>query len=217
MTGKTHMMFGLGCAGTVLCLTNQTNLWLGGLSLGSAAIGSIMPDIDCPSSNTSYGAMITHVPGFHLLSKLCGKVSSHRRFWHTIFAAIIFMCLFFVLVLGLFFLLAHFFGYNIYSWMYPSTHELSSVFVASDYVFINCVDMAFYFLFGFISHLIADSFNPQGVPWLFPFVPLSKKQHVPVISVRTASSKELIYRWVSFIFMIITCGYWLYTVIVNIL
>lgn len=56
---------------------------------------------------------------------------------------------------------------------------------------------------GYISHLAMDSFNPQGVPWLWPIT----KKHFSIPLVRTGSILE---NWVVNPAMLILCAalYW---------
>jgi inner membrane protein len=53
----------------------------------------------------------------------------------------------------------------------------------------------FGFLVGWLSHLLADSFNRKGVPWIFPIS--GKKFHV--MSVLTGSYEETIFRYVAIV------------------
>ena len=55
------------------------------------------------------------------------------------------------------------------------------------------------FFAGYISHLVLDSFNPSGVPWLWPL-----KTHFKVPLVQTGSVLE---RLVIMPFMLVSCNY----------
>lgn len=209
MTGRTHMMFGLSCGAVGLLVTKQNDLFVGLTSLLAVTAGSIAPDIDCPPSRNSYGASITHLPFMGLLSRGMAKISSHRRFWHTPIAQVILSLINFLFVYGLFMLIAKIFGYGVFDFIYPENYEAQSL-PYSFFILCFSIVLSGYFLLGCLSHLIADTFNPQGVPWLFPIKKLSIKYHIPKISVRTSSLGENVYKWIAFVLMILFCGYWFY-------
>jgi membrane-bound metal-dependent hydrolase YbcI (DUF457 family) len=216
MTGRTHMMFGLSCGAVGLLLIHQTNLFVGMAALTATTVGSLAPDIDCPPGRDSYGASITHWPLMGLVSRGMSKISSHRRFWHTPIAQFIFAFINFLILYGLCMLIVKCFGYDTFSFLYPDNYEMQS-FQYSDFILLFVINLTVFFLIGCFSHLIADTFNPQGVPWLFPLTKLSTKYHVPVISVRTSSVSEGIYRWIVFFTMVLSCGYWLYLTVIGML
>jgi len=55
------------------------------------------------------------------------------------------------------------------------------------------------FLIGWLSHLIADSFNKKGIPWLYPFT--KKKFHIA--TVLTGHHEETIFRTIVCVIFII--------------
>lgn len=60
------------------------------------------------------------------------------------------------------------------------------------------------FWLGWLSHIIADSFNKKGVPWLFPF----SSKHYHIATVKTGTKEEEVFRYISIGFFVVV-----YTVI----
>ena len=76
---------------------------------------------------------------------------------------------------------------------------LSSVNIFTDILFSSWVG----FIIAWLSHLVIDSFNKKGVPWLYPFV----TKHYSVMSITTGTKEEDFFRLVSIVFFI--CFYFL--------
>lgn len=60
------------------------------------------------------------------------------------------------------------------------------------------------FWLGWFSHLIADSFNKKGVPWLFPLKnSKGKYTHYHILAITTGTEEETIFRVASIVIMIV--------------
>lgn len=174
MLGKTHSIFGAVCALGVLVATKQSDPVTAGICIACASVGALTPDLDHPQATLSQKNII-----FGAASRVMSGVSSHRRFWHTIPACLLFSAFFFAVMVLV--------GGAVSSMLEPKI-EIPSLMP----YYINA---AIYFFIGALSHLIADALNPQGAPLLWPLQKnLNKKVHVPVICVETGSPGEMIYR-----------------------
>lgn len=168
MTGKTHLAAGIA-TGLGACMAIHTNdPILLAESVVCASLGSLMPDIDCDISCISHLGLISRI-----LSKICSTISSHRRFWHTPIAGLIFATTTMLLFMGI--------------------GSLQIPFLSDRIESIPIYIPFIMFYLGYLSHLLLDSCNPQGVPWLWPLRPLSKKIRFKRIAVTTASHKEVYY------------------------
>ena len=169
MTGRTHLAAGITTGlGACLLLKNPDPNTVT-VSVLCSSLGSLMPDID------THKATISHL-GFlsRGLATICSSISTHRRFWHTPIAGIIFATTTMLLFLAL---------------------RLTQIPLVSIWAYNIPLYIPFImFYFGWLSHLLLDSCNPQGVPWFFPAEPLSKKKSFKRISVTTASNKEIYYK-----------------------
>ena len=168
MTGKTHLAAGIS-TGLAACLAIHTdNPILLTESVICASLGSLMPDIDCESACISRLGLMSRI-----LSKICSKISSHRRFWHTPIAGLLFATTTMLLFMGIGKL-----GIPLVS------NRINSI--------PNYIPFIMFYL-GYLSHLLLDNCNPQGVPWLWPISPISKKVRFKRIAVTTTSNKEVYY------------------------
>ena len=181
-------MFGTACALGALVLTKQTDPVIAGIAIASASVGALSPDLDHPQATLSRKNII-----FGASSAVMSNLSSHRRFWHTIPACLIFTAAYFVLI-GV---IGNAFGGALDT--YFDVPKLMPYYIWA----------AVYFFIGAFSHLVADSFNPQGAPLLWPIQPnLNKKVHVPVICVETGSPGEMIYMAIfSLMAVVLGCVY----------
>lgn len=82
MLAKTHIAFGILFALPLYFGFGNGNL----VFLGSAIFGSLLPDIDHPMSFVS-----TLHPSIQFLSRHISEELGHRTFFHSLFAAIIFL------------------------------------------------------------------------------------------------------------------------------
>ncbi|RKD30050.1 metal-dependent hydrolase [Thermohalobacter berrensis] len=157
MKGKTHMMLGVASGITVALNFSADNA---GILVGSAIIGSIIPDIDHPRStfnqkvllikNKIYKAIIYSIIGIIFLhffietnekslgilgtALILTGVSNHRGFTHSL--------------LGIF--------------LYSTVIKM----LATKY---NINDAYLGFVIGYMSHLIADYFTRGGIRIFYPF------------------------------------------------
>ncbi len=76
------------------------------------------------------------------------------------------------------------------------THSLFGAFIftlisAMVFFYILCCDTLYsmLFLFGYLSHLLADSLNPTGVNWLWP-----KKKKYKIAIIKTGSKGEVVFQ-----------------------
>lgn len=186
MLGVTHSTFGVACALGGLILTKQADPLIAGIAIASASVGALSPDLDHPQATLSRKNVV-----FGAISQIMSHLSSHRRFWHTIPACMIFSAAYF----GILYLFGSLIGTG-----------MSGVTKVPDLMPYYIV-ATIYFFVGAISHLIADAMNPQGSPLLFPIqMDLNKKVHIPIICVETGSPGELIYRTV-FAILVAILGY----------
>lgn len=169
MTGRTHLAAGI-TTGLGACLLMQTkNPNIVAVSALCSSFGSLMPDIDTDKATISHLGFLSRG-----LATICSSISSHRRFWHTPIAGVIFATTTMLLFLAL---------------------RLTQIPLVSTWAYNIPLYIPFImFYLGWLSHLLLDSCNPQGVPWFFPAAPLSKKKSFKRISVTTASNKEIYYK-----------------------
>ena len=173
MLGKTHSTFGVACALGALIVTKQTDPIMAGVAVASASVGALSPDLDHPQATLSQKNIL-----FGILSRFLSGLSSHRRFWHTIPADLIFSAAYFAILM----VLANLVGMGLQTFM--KVPDLMPYIVYA----------TVFFFIGALSHSVADAFNPEGSPLLFPIQPnLSKKISVPIISVTTGTIGEMAY------------------------
>ena len=180
MMGKTHTIAG-ACFGALgLIVAHQTDPILAASALACSTAGGLMPDIDHPQASLARRNLF-----FGSISRLCAKVSRHRRFWHTPIAIV-------AMAAG-FFLILSFLNVTVLEWCLNLMGSFAGLEIPR--ISVGKIGiLTLFFFFGELSHLVADSFNPEGVPWLWPLFPLEKKFHVPLISVTTNTPMETMYR-----------------------
>ena len=200
MLGVTHIINAMATGACASLLIAPDKPTVQCLMIMSSAIGGITPDIDFPAGTKNgkwqRGSLICHFPLCGLLGKFCAKISSHRRFWHTVLAALIFTIINFSLWLLCLNILEFFVkssGFNdIVNILDINTNLFSSGITLTQNISL-AICLSFFFFLGFINHLVLDSCNPHGIPWKFPFdLNLSHKQHifVPGGLFTTGSTKE---------------------------
>jgi len=187
MMGKTHTACGAMFSAGALVLLHVTDPAQAIVGMAFGSIGSLVPDIDHPQATLARRNMLLGA-----ISRACAGLSTHRRFWHTPVACA-------AITIGTWFLLQFLNGVlglpirNGLQWCGEHSH-LKILQEAADASTGGLILTACVFLFiGMISHLFADSLNPEGVPWLWPLRPLEKKLHVPVISIKTNTGLESLY------------------------
>lgn len=200
MTGRTHTACGAMFAAGALVLFRVTDPAQAIVGMAFGSIGSLVPDIDHPQATLARRNMLLGA-----ISRACASLSSHRRFWHTPVACA-------AITVGTWFLLQlidGIVGTPLKNWTAAlgDKAHLTILSNMADTSAGGLILTACVFLFiGMISHLCADSLNPEGVPWLWPIRPLEKKLHVPIISITTGTAMETFYRDL-FVVMTVTCLY----------
>ena len=209
MTGKTHMLIGGLTAGVAVALA-VTHRRLGfdinghtaypALFVLPAIVGGLGPDVDMPNSISgrfvrkflTYGILgigatlfvlvvATIVRGGDLLSLAslavlfiltCGVMffiskAKHRRETHSGL-----FCLILILPLSV------------------------VVIMSSASLLLNLlISLWVGFWIGWVSHLVADSFNKRGVPWLYPLKNTKGKlTYYSVMSITTGTHEETIFK-----------------------
>ena len=174
MTGKTHLAAGIatGLGACIIIKQIDPDLATAGVvttAVVCSSLGSLMPDIDCESACISHLGLLSR-----LLSKLCSSISSHRRFWHTPIAGLIFATTTMLTFIGL---------------------SMIQIPVIQNRIIKIPIYIPFIlFYLGWLSHLLLDTCNYQGVPWIWPFAPLSKKKRFKRVAITTASEQEVYYK-----------------------
>lgn len=195
MTWKTHLAGGLQAGLLFTAVTGHTGT-LAFTEIGIAMLGSVLPDIDHPSSKISRTDL-----GLRLVSSGISKVTKHRRGTHTIwcsalFAAILLLLFYLIptaqtpvllaIAIGIVADLAHirigtFLGIAAL-FILPMFPDIPMLTISRD----NALLYAAALFAGCISHLIYDTFNPQGIMWLHP---VSKKRF-SIANIQTESKSE---------------------------
>lgn len=180
MTGRTHVVCGtatlLGIASiypATLTVGPVTVVpWIG---LAMVGLGSLLPDIDHP--NTRLGRK------YHFISRHC----THRGITHTLLFPALFTFLMYLTSL-----------FNS-----PSLGDSKVACKAVDIlVHIVPASLLFGLAIGWLSHVIADLFNPKGCPILWPIIPY--RIHLARIYTRNDRTGE--HRWGEQIFTYLYCG-----------
>ena len=172
MTGKTHMVGGLMAGLTWCAVSPPKDIPEASIMLFGSIAGSLLPDIDHPQSKIAKSNILVGT-----LSRIVSapEWGHHRRFWHSIWAFIIFgICGFLLTTLfsqGVVFLL--------------SQAGMKATFDVSQYAVL--VGMSF--LFGSISHGVMDSLTIQGNQWIYPF-----KLQLRLLPIQTGSPLETVFR-----------------------
>lgn len=213
MMWKTHAIGGLQAGVIVMAATNTPSekallVW------GAAAIGSLIPDIDHPDSKISRFDVL-----LSLVSEGLSKVVKHRRETHTVWAAI--LCSLVVALLMMPALISSeitttyitalgiaigldIFGLKIGSFagilffIYCTTKGVNFPEMPSENILLVAVAL----LLGYISHLVYDSANREGIMWLHPY---SKKRY-HYLNIQTQSRGETLFAILNFFILIIMIG-----------
>jgi len=159
MLYRTHLLAG---AAAGLVLAGNSDILL--MSVGTAGIAALLPDLDSPHSKL--GRLVPFI------SWPLNITIGHRGVLHSLLAAIAISLLMMIIRI----------------WYPISNNFIFAVFV------------------GYVSHLVLDSFNPSGVPWLWPL-----KIHFRVPLIQTGSILE---RLVVIPAMLVLCV-WLAWPIIN--
>ena len=172
MMAKTHMVGGL-LGGLAWCAVSPpSNLPETTIMLTGTVFGSILPDIDHPQSKIAKTNIIVGTVSRIITTPEWGK---HRRFWHSIWACLIFGAAFFFLT-GVFsnlvVTLMGTIGYKIH-------------FDITQYAMLIGISVAY----GCLWHLILDACTIEG------WNPLWKpKFRICLLPIHTSSPLELIFR-----------------------
>lgn len=174
MTGKTHLALG---ATASLTLTTNLPIKSKVLILAFSLIGSLVPDLDHPRAKLNQKILLFKNGLYKfILYFTLGVISIY---FHFVSKNEIFLPLGIVLIL---------LGYSSHR---TFTHSIFGFVLASIVVKIISEkyfldDIYYGFLIGYITHLIADFFNPQG---LQIFYPLKNRFHSP-FTVKTGGKIE---------------------------
>lgn len=151
MTGMTHFLVG-AIAGTMAVAAMEPNEWPKEILIGVAAIAATFPDLDTERS------LIQKL----LLRNVDPKV---RRFIIGASGVGLISLTHFsngFLLAGLFLLLASALPHRTF------THSLLALGMITWATYILEPEWAPVVFAGYLSHLVADSLTPHGVPWLWP-------------------------------------------------
>ena len=199
MIWSTHLAGGVQAGLAMVAITNPEP-HLAAIEIGSAMLGSVLPDIDKP------GSKITQKDyGLSLVSKAISKFTKHRRATHTIWAAFLFGLFFFFLLkiatvetitgasvaLGLLVaILLDFldlkigiFAGIITFYVVPYLDVIPQIKIDSNVALICGIGITA----GCLVHMLYDTFNPQGIMWLHPYS--KKRYHLMNIQVMSSSEK----------------------------
>lgn len=213
MTGRSHATIGfasfVGMCAVDYAINGQCSMSYAELGVGGIAcvIGSLAPDIDHPKSKIS-----TEDIALSLLSKGVCTFTSHRRHTHTLVFCILMGFLAYLLALltinkantSTAFLIAFATFVLIHA---DNTSQLQkfgsiiaiAVYIACPFIMANIplniptvkipIEFAKYvglfFGLGCVSHLIADAACKEGVPLLWPLVPMNKHFRFATITTGT--------------------------------
>lgn len=218
MIYRTHLIGGAQ-AGVLLAYANNGTPAETALIIGTALIGSMIPDIDNRNSRICRKDILI---GF--LSRMTCRVTVHRGITHTLPGALIFALIFYALgmlrtpvesIFALYgailvFLLIHGAGGKLRN-LGGLLAALTCVFGPALYglaaergIRIALDSRAAYLcslgmLFGCISHMIYDTFNPGGIRWLWPLT----KKTISIADIKTNSRKEEVFRTVQAVILMI--------------
>lgn len=151
MTGTTHLMMG-AVAGTLAVAVVGSNDWPKEVLIGVAAFAATLPDLDTEWS---------------LIQKILLRHTDPNKRRSAIRAAGIgLICLTpfssGFLLAGLFMFLASVFPHRTF------THSILALGMITWATYILEQEWTTAVFVGYLSHLVADSMTPHGVPWLWP-------------------------------------------------
>lgn len=218
MTWKTHLIGGAE-AGVILACANGGSPASSAVIIGTAMLGSVLPDIDHQKSKLAQGDALVG-----LASSLVCRFTKHRGFTHTIPGAVVFAAAVYILMMfssaqqaviamigacsG--FLLLQLFGtlrrYSVIlalaAYMFapriadfisgrahPITFSPETARLAAIGVFAGC-----------ISHMAFDLFNRRGVPLFWPF--FAKPLHLA--SIKTRGTAEGLFAAIMLMLLVVT-------------
>lgn len=205
MTWRTHVIGGAIVGVTASYMTGG-NFTDSAVIVSSSVIGSLLPDIDRPTSKIAKSDSM-----IGLISCLTSKFAKHRGVLHTVFGALIFSAVFYGLamfrtekesLLSFFlafsvFILIHVFGgvfYRLAGWAaaaaYIAGPRLSEL-LSENNMSISFQEhsarlCALGVFLGCMAHMVYDSFNPGGIPWLWPI----SRKNLSLLSIKTDSKAE---------------------------
>lgn len=149
MTGWTHFMVG-GAAGVVAAAVTDYPGWHNEVLIVTAAVAAIIPDMDAEKSLIYQFTMRNIQPQMRrVLVGMAGVGLLLLTHYSTGF-----------LLAGLFLLLAALLPHRTF------THSLLALAMITTMTYQIDPDLAPAAAAGYISHLLADSMTPHGVPWL---------------------------------------------------
>lgn len=171
MSGDTHIRTGaLAALSLMISLDLKDPLVMGAL-LFSAAAGSLIPDIDHPSSMISRAGAVSRA-----VSRGACMVSAHRHFCHSLF-----FCM--LVFLG---------SYLVFSKLMPALSLMLENGFATAALAGKARGLSWYLALGTftgaMSHLAADMLNPGGVQFFWPY-----EKKISAASIPTGSNGERIF------------------------
>lgn len=175
MRGTTHQLVGAGFGLAVLAVAQHydvpVSLTEAGVLVGSSAIGALIPDIDHTESKISKKVPFFAWP-IYLLNKFFGFLRDHSPKG-----------------------IKNFFGYFAKGFGHRGFCHAAILWIALTYLaYINLSGIWGIVWFGLamggLSHIVADSFNPSGIPL---FLPLSFKR-VSIGRISTGSGGEDVFK-----------------------
>lgn len=151
MTGRTHFAVG-AAAGAVMAAVTDHPGWSDEAVIGTAVIAAMLPDLDAEES-------LIHQ---FLLRNVDIKM---RRFIIGALGVGLILLTHYsngFLLAGLFLLLAAVLPHR------TITHSLLALGMITWVTYLLAPELASAAAVGYLSHLVADSMTPHGVPWLWP-------------------------------------------------
>lgn len=179
MTGKTHMMGGTLTGFCWMAVTPPNNYAELGIMIGATTLGSLLPDIDHHSSKVTRSNIFTRVIGGFV-----SGVFKHRQQVHTVYACVIFAVIGYILSLCC--------GNLLIQLMVQL--GLPAGFTIGPYAMV----MAIGIFLGSMNHLVWDTFNPQGILWLYP-----SKKRISICFIQTGSVFETVFYVINIILVVI--------------
>lgn len=172
MTGKTHMLGGTLTGLCWLGIAPPSNYTEMILMVGATTAGSLLPDIDHHSSKVTRANIFTRIIGTAV-----SGIFKHRQQVHTIYACIIFGIIGYILTITC--------G-NLIIQLFNSMGINLNVGINGYAGYAIVVGIGF--LLGSLNHLIWDTFNPQGILWLYPC-----KKRISICFIQTGSVFETVF------------------------
>ena len=218
MTYKTHLIGGAQ-AGILLAYACCDTPTESAIVLGSAVIGSVLPDIDYTKSKICNSDLLVKTTSYAL-----SRFTKHRGLTHTLLGALIFGLLFFMgatykdpgqNVFAIYAAIATFFLMHIIGGLPGKAGALLSVamYLAGPDILAlirgRSIDFtldsdtarlcAFGIMGGCISHMIYDTFNSAGIMWLYPI----NRKTLSLAAIKTRSHSEALFAAVQVVILAI--------------